>query len=270
MGDNNRSGRLTEQLSYDEVLRQARALNLNSDHPAYVTIASWLTRLLDQDLLRPGQHMPPERLLASHLGVSRMTLRQSLEQLKRSGRIIRQTDGKRGFVVEDHRAVVDLSQLNGFRAQVLRSARVVSTRIVRAGTIPTTPDAADALCLADGDRVHEVVRVREVDGQPVVLENSYFPADRFPSMLDLNLDGSMYDLLRDEYDCAPHTAQDELLPVDPKGPGAKLLESDGMSVPLLQMTRTAWARDGAPIEYSADLFRLDHLRIIVSGRVPTP
>lgn len=63
-------------------------------------IAETLGRQLTEGLYRPGERLPPERLLATQLGVSRPTLRAALERLETQGRLRRLQGG--GTFVEDN------------------------------------------------------------------------------------------------------------------------------------------------------------------------
>ena len=55
------------------------------DRPLYWRIASLLLDELDDGTIPPGERLPGERHLAQHFGVSRETVRQALEVLRRSG-----------------------------------------------------------------------------------------------------------------------------------------------------------------------------------------
>ncbi len=58
-----------------------------------------LRRALDEQEFEPGGRLPPERELATHLGVGRSSLRTALDQLVREGRIWRHV-GQGTFVTE--------------------------------------------------------------------------------------------------------------------------------------------------------------------------
>ena len=136
---------------------------------------------------------------------------------------------------------------------------------------PAGPAAAAALRLAVGDPVHEVRRIRLADGKPIVVERSLFPAALFPGMLQCRLDGSLYELLEVRYGQRPHRAREVLEPVT-----AGVREAEALQVaegaPLMLVERTAYARDGQPLEFARDLFRGDRTRLVVwtsgAGRRP--
>ncbi|MFE1439029.1 GntR family transcriptional regulator [Streptomyces sp. NPDC058739] len=58
---------------------------VEGDHPLYRRIASELLGELRDGTIPPGERLPGERQLAEHFGVSRETVRQALEVLRRDG-----------------------------------------------------------------------------------------------------------------------------------------------------------------------------------------
>jgi GntR family transcriptional regulator, transcriptional repressor for pyruvate dehydrogenase complex len=68
--------------------------------------------------LAPGVRLPPERTLASHLGVSRLTLRAGLSQLAAAG-LLRVRQGS-GYVVQDYSREGGLDLLSGVVALARR------------------------------------------------------------------------------------------------------------------------------------------------------
>jgi len=97
---------------------------------------------------------------------------------------------------------------------------------------------------------------------PIAVEYSLFPAALFPDMLRCRLDGSLYELLEVRYGQRPHRAREILEPVT-----AGVREAEALRVPqgspLMLVERTAYARDGQPLEFARDLFRGDRTRLVV-------
>ncbi|MFD4573406.1 GntR family transcriptional regulator [Streptomyces sp. NPDC058417] len=61
------------------------ARTIAHDHPIYWRIAKELLGELRDGTIPPGERLPGERQLAEHFGVSRVTVRQALEVLRRDG-----------------------------------------------------------------------------------------------------------------------------------------------------------------------------------------
>ena len=129
---------------------------------------------------------------------------------------------------------------------------------------------ARALGLDRGDLVHEVVRVRSANREPLAIEQTHLPAALFPDLLEHRLTGSLYTLLAKTYDHAPHTATEVLEPVIASAEQAGLLHVDAGS-PLMRIERTTYTASGVAVEFARDVFRADRTRITLrAGRRPDP
>ena len=212
----------------------------------YAQIVSEVEQANAEGRLRPGDRLPPERELAAEHGVSRMTVRQALQTLESRGLLRRSIGRSGGSFVAQPKLERDLGPFSGLSEPRRRQggeagARVVSTREV------------------DGEL--EIVRVRLADGEPFALERSRFAADRFDGLLELDLTGSLYELLAARFDAAPVRAVERIEPVL-----ADAEEADALGVeagtPLMLVDRTAYDAGGLVVETARDVFRGDRTRIV--------
>lgn len=240
-----------------------------SGPPAHAQIEEQLAELIAGGALAPGERLPPERDLAAELGVSRMTLRHALSSLVRRGLVTRAVGRSGGTFVAEPKVERALGALGGLSDQLRRQGRVAGATVSSATEKPAGPATAAALGLAPGERVHEVVRVRFADGEPLALERSSFPAHRFPGLLELPLDGSLYELLAERYGDAPRRAVERLEPVLAGREDAGALGVDE-GAPLMLVERTAYGAAGVPLEFAHDRFRGDRTRIVAWASEMTP
>jgi GntR family transcriptional regulator len=211
---------------------------------------------------RPGDRMPPERELAERLDVSRSTLRLALHDLERAGVIVRRPGRGGGTFVAAPKVERDLGSFTGLGEYIRRQGLVAGARVIAVALTPAGPSVADALRIGPSDLVVAVTRVRLADGEPIALERSRFPAERFPGLAEQALGGSLYELLREKYGEAPERAVERIEPVAAEFEAADLLDvPPGM--PLLAVERVAYNRAGDPIEHARDLFRGDRTRVVV-------
>jgi GntR family transcriptional regulator len=229
---------------------------------AHAQIEDWLADAIAAGQLSPGDRLPTEHDLAAWLGVSRMTLRHALGELAQRGLVTRTVGRGGGTFVAEPKLEQDLTTLAGFSEQLRRYGKVAGARVLAAALIPASPAAAAALGLQPGEQVHDVRRIRLADGRPIVIEHSQFPAELFPGLLDCRLDGSLYDLLGDNYGLRPHRARESLEPVVAGVREAEALDVDE-GAPLMLVERTAYARAGQPLEFARDLFRGDRTKVVV-------
>lgn len=136
----------------------------------YHAVRDQVRDLIEQ--LEVGDALPAERVLAGDLGVSRMTLRRAIDDLVRSGLLVRR-QGAGTFVSAPAvaRPLAGLSFSEDMRQRGLEpSSRVVAVEEVHAG-----PQLSRRLEVSPSDRVLRVVRERSADGVPMALETLHVP-----------------------------------------------------------------------------------------------
>ncbi|NIV99925.1 UTRA domain-containing protein, partial [Candidatus Saccharibacteria bacterium] len=79
------------------------------------------------------------------------------------------------------------------------SGIVQKTKILKKGFETAGDDVAKALFLGSNNKVIVVHRVRAGDGTPLIYEESYLPYDKFKGILDMDLSGSMYKIMSEQF-----------------------------------------------------------------------
>jgi GntR family transcriptional regulator len=188
-----------------------------------------------------------------------MTLRQALGALEAQGRLQRHKGRYGGTFVAEPK--LELAGTSALSDQLRTMGIVAGARLLSAVERPAEPD--ERLL---GPRVHEIVRVRLANGEPVALERGSYSVDAYPGLLDGPLDGSLYDLIRSRYDEVPTHAQERL------EPGlASPLEADALGIepgaPVMLVERTAFAAGGRAVERSHDVFRGDRTTVVWEAQI---
>jgi len=210
----------------------------------------------------PGMKLPAERELAVELGVSRMTLRQALETLQFQGVLRRRPGRAGGTFVAGEAPVLELGSPQGLFQQLTRTGAVVESRILLAATSTAPTEVADALRIGPEDPAHRLRRLRFLDGEPLVIEDSWFPAERLPGFAVESLTGSVYARL-ETLGWQPVRKVEDLIP-SVAAPEERELLGVGPRHPVLRIERTAYRSDGLPVEYARDTHRSDALRLRVT------
>ena len=233
--------------------------------PAAAAVRDRLQHEISSGRLAPGQRLGAEREIAERLGVSRSTVRAALADLARTG-AIRRTRGRAGGIfVAERKVERDLTSLASLPAYLRRQGFQSDARVISTAMIRPEAEVAAALGLGPDELAHEIVRVRLADDEPISLERATFPVSRFPGLLDRSLSGSLYDLFAGEYGLDPGEAEERIEVVAAGASEARLLGVPA-GAPLVAISRTAWSSDGAPFEFSHDLFRGDRVRIVVRAK----
>jgi GntR family transcriptional regulator len=212
----------------------------------HAAISAQIEEAIARGALAPGDRLPPERMLAAEHRVSRMTVRQALQTLEARGLLRRAIGRNGGSFVAEPKVERDLGTFSGLSEQLARQGVAAGARVLSA---------------VETESSIEIVRVRLADGEPIALERSSFPSDRFRGMLELDLTGSLYDLLGEHFDAAPVRAVERIEPVLADAEEAAALGLRA-GAPLMLVDRVAYDRDGLPVETARDVFRGDRTRIV--------
>ena len=201
-----------------------------------------------------GSRLPSEHELAGRHAVARGTVRQALSTLRAEGAIAVRR-GARPVVLGPTRTQ-SFSELQSFTSWARGRAEVPSGRVVELGTRPATDDEANALGLEPGDEVLGLVRVRLLNGRPVMIERTAF-VPRVGTLVSDRRSAHRLDLR------AARRARDRRGAGPPRDRrvAAGTLDAELLGVarrtPLLRDRRLGLAPDGAPIEWSDDRYRPD-------------
>jgi len=243
----------------------ALALDVDRDGPPlHAQITSQIADAIRAGRLQPGARLPAERDLSEALGVSRMTVRQALGALEREGLVRRVVGRSGGTFVREPKVERHPASTAGLSAELRRQGLAAGAEVISAGIEPARPRTSAALRLEPGEPVAVVVRLRLAAGKPLALERSSLPARLYPGIQDLDLGGSLYELMHEVYGRRPARAVERLETVPARLSDARRL---GLrpGAPLLLVERIAYGADGTPLEFARDRFRGDRTRIVIES-----
>ncbi|WP_445181496.1 GntR family transcriptional regulator [Pseudonocardia sp. Cha107L01] len=227
--------------------------------PKYRAVADHLTRLLEE--LGEGAAIPTERELARHFAVSRVTVRQAVQELLVAGRLRRHG---RGTVVAGPKIVQQLV-LGSYTEGLHEQGRQPGRRLVHADRLPASAELAAELGIAEADEVIVLERVLLADGHPVGLEDTRLPLVRFPRLLaEFDPATSLYTYVRST-GVELETATERIETVLAAPREAMLLETNP-GAPMLLLNRVSRDVAGRPIERVRSLFRGDRFSFVTTLR----
>ncbi|MGC9399426.1 MAG: GntR family transcriptional regulator [Anaerolineae bacterium] len=171
-------------------------LDASSDIPLYRQLYHIFRRQIIAGTLPPGEQLPSERQLAAEHGISRHTVRQAMDLLRKEGLAYRQHG--RGFFVapvhKDHRL-----QLLGFSEAMEEQGVSHATRVEETQKITADETLAAHLNIKADDAVYLLKRVRLMYGDPIGVEWAYLPCAHLPDLSDYDFSQrSLYKTLEQE------------------------------------------------------------------------
>jgi GntR family transcriptional regulator len=141
--------------------------------PAYRRIAEDLAGKVRAGVYRPGEALPAQRELSAQYGVTLMTLRQALQELRDQGLIVQQAG--RGTFVAPVQAAYRVDTLRSFVEDLREQGHDVTTDVLSAAVV--TDPATDRPAL-------RLERLRLLGGRPAIHQTSWVPQPWGSRLLD--------------------------------------------------------------------------------------
>lgn len=243
------------------------SLDRESYIPYYRQIADQLRELIHTKRLSPGEPIWSEGKLAQQFGVSKMTVRQALQNLRQEGLLVVEK-GKRPRIGAG-RAKKNFQELKGFTEEMARRGMRASSKLLAIEKAEPGARVQEALRLNLGEKIYRIRRLRLADGELMGLETSHLPVALFPELDKQDLQNqSLYFLLENVYGVRLERSVEELEAISAHGEEAKLLDIARGS-PLFSIRRTVYSAGDDPVEYGLSLFRGDrYTATVISHRKP--
>ena len=215
--------------------------------PIYIQIRESLRAEITKGILRRGEQLPSENELAAKYNVSRMTIRESIEDLVDEGLLYRR-HGVGTFVAYPH-LQRDHTRLTSFFDKAENEGVKVQAKLLSLEVIPATPKVAQALDIPAGSQVIRVKTLRYADGVPITVHDAHIPHQLFPSLVNENLEVQHLWTLFEKNGYRVRRAIQRLEAREASKEVAHLMKiKEG--APVLFKERTVYADDGTPVEFT--------------------
>ncbi len=232
--------------------------------PLYLQVREKLREELSH--MEPGQAIPTERELESRFGVSRMTIREAVDDLVVEGLLVRQQG--RGTFVQKPKLTHELSTITSWTEQLEALGYTPRTSQLWIEEIEAPERAAFALHLAKAERVFKIRRVRLASQEPITLMVNYLPSRLVPGLPEkMARHESLYEVLEKEYGLAPTSAVDTVECRSSTHEEAQQLKIEPWA-PVICVTRIGYLEGGRPLELAQAVSRADRYqyRVTLQGR----
>jgi GntR family transcriptional regulator len=230
--------------------------------PIYIQIRESLRADIMQGTLKRGEQLPSENDLALKYKVSRMTIRESIEDLVDEGLLYRR-HGVGTFVAYPH-LQRDHTRLTNFFDKAENEGLAVQAKLLKLEVIPAKPRVAEALDIPVGSHVIRVKTLRFVNEAPVTVHDAYVPHKLFANIVNENLEVQHLWTLYEKAGYRVKRAVQKLEAREASKEVANLMKiKEG--APVLFKERTVYADDGTPVEFTYCYNRGDMYSLTVAS-----
>ncbi|ARU57907.1 MAG: UTRA domain-containing protein [Pseudomonadales bacterium] len=175
---------------------------MEKNQKQYLLIRNQLASEIETDRYPVRSKIPSERELVERFGCTRITIREALMQLEADNLIYRQE--RRGWFVTPPKLVYRPEKKQSFLDMTSEQNRSGTTALISAETIVANRKTYQELQIPPGSMVHNIRRLRSLEGRPVLYESIYLPVDQFTDLLSQDLAGSLTRLLNTYYNESIH------------------------------------------------------------------
>ncbi|MGU3521694.1 GntR family transcriptional regulator [Enterobacteriaceae bacterium C23F] len=236
----------------------------------YVEIKERLKGDILNQTYKKGESIPSERELAGVYGVTRVTVQKAIDILVQEG-FIERIHGKGMFVLKNSAANVYLlnnetsDSILGFSREFQGRVKV-SSQLITQTIIQADATLAQHLEINTGDNVWFIRRIRLLDGNPVLVEDSNIPLRIIATIPESILkEGSLYGYI-EEYTGKKIKDADSIIEAALFDDELAPLLNITCGQPMLKITEVTRLADKTAFNYSisynrADIFRVKNLRI---------
>jgi GntR family transcriptional regulator len=233
--------------------------------PRYHRIRDALQSEIAAHTWRPGQPLPTETELAKSHGVSIGTVRKAVDSLVADG-VLERFQGKGTFI---RRPDFQSSLFRFFRhLSVDGTVRIPESRILKREETTMPAAVATAMNCSPGAAAIRLLRVRSLDGKPLLAEDIFLPRARFAPLLEIDpreFGDLLYPLYEQYCGVIVTSARETLSAEAATARHAKLLELEA-GAPVIVIERVALGLDRHPLEWRQSRGPADQFRYHVEIR----
>ncbi len=225
----------------------APALDMRSPVPLYSQLRELLRQRILDGVYKSHQQMPSELELVARFAVSRITVRQALNDLQREGLIFR-IHGK-GTFVSKPKAVQSLTRLQGLGEALSTAGFEIRSRVLGHRVVRAEAQVAAKLGVAERDEVMQIRRVRCVDHDPMSLDVTYLPVEIGRRVVKADLrQRDIFAILENDLGIALGNAELQIAAIVADAALAESLHLD-CGAAVLRIQRLTFTAAGAPLDF---------------------
>lgn len=234
-----------------------------SSRPLYEQLKDQIKNKIKTKELVPGDLLPGERKLAEIYNVSRVTVRQALNELINEG-FLKSVHGKGTYVLKK-KIQNRLGSLIGVAEELANENDKIRIEVISKDEGIKTPEIASLINADEDQGIFRVVRLISIDDQPIVINYTYLRTtfSNVYDLIDLNKDIIYYAL--EGFGYKIFDAEQTITASMPEAEEMKHL-GIGQNDPVLVLERITHLEDGTPIIYEKSVYRADMYEYGISLR----
>ena len=208
-------------------------------------------------------YLPSENELQQQFDASRDTIRKALDLLLQNG-YIQKEKGKGSLVFDTDKISFPVSGVMSFKELKETMHEQVITHVHKFEKYPVTPRMKKELYMDEGD-IYEVVRIREIDGEKIIIDTDYLNAQVIPDLTREHAQNSLYEYIEGTLGLKVSFAKKEIVVVPASEKEKRLLDMHEYDL-LVCVKSYTYLEDATLFQYTESKHRPDKFRFVDFAR----
>lgn len=234
-------------------------IDKQSPIPAYFQLKNYILDQISSGQWQKEQPIPSERELSELARVSRMTVRQAINELVNEG-ILYRLKGKGTYITKSK---IEQRNIMSFSEMVKSKGITPVTEILEFEKNALFPAIAKILGVEAETKFYRVKRLRKAEEIPIGIEEVFIPEKYCPDIDRFDLSGSLYRILLEQYEYKIERINLSIEAVLPTEKEHQLLQVS-KTMPLLKVSGNSITSTGLELFYEVSYYRSDKLSYKVS------
>lgn len=219
---------------------------------------------IQEGSLKAGSLLPSENELTAQYETSRETIRKALKMLSEEG-YIHKVQGKGSIVLDVKRLDFPISGLTSFKELTQKMGQRAKTNVVRVEKGFPDLYVREQLKLSKNDQAWDIARVREIDGEKIILDKDYLAAKFVPSITEEISGNSIYEYLEGELGLSISFAKKIITVEEPSEEDRECLDLIGFHN-IVVVKNYVYLDDANLFQYTESRHRPDKFRFVDFAR----
>ncbi|GAB1155172.1 trehalose operon repressor [Paenibacillus illinoisensis] len=214
--------------------------------------------------IEAGSLLPSELDLSESYQTSRETIRKALKMLYEEG-YIQKIQGKGSIVLDIRMIDFPISGLVSFKELAKKMGQRARTHVEELEELKVDQALFKTVQFGMGEQVWKIVRVRNVDGERVILDKDYVSQRLVPGLTKEICNDSIYEYIEDQLGLSISFAKKEILVEEPTEEDRRLMDLEGFHNVVVVRSQV-YLEDASPFQFTESRHRPDKFKFVDFAR----
>ncbi|MCY6960456.1 trehalose operon repressor [Clostridium brassicae] len=230
----------------------------------YLSIYDEITEKIKNKEYKPRTILPSENDLMNKYSVSRDTIRKALTLLEQNG-YIQKIKGKGSLVLEVNKFDFPVSGIVSFKELADKMGLKCETIVEKLQVVKADKLLIKNLNLSSKEEAWQVIRVREIDGERVILDKDFINKKYVASLTEEICKNSIYEYIENELGLQISFAKKEITVEEVTEEDTRYLDLENHHM-IVVVRNYVYLNDASLFQYTESRHRTDKFRFVDFAR----